>query len=89
MKNNILIYLAVLLTVTLPTVMFAQSEQRGIVLEYDNIKHVKTPLANVEVVISDAGSTISDENGIARLISSEMALLQPYIAHAASQNVNR
>ena len=67
MKNNILIYLAVLLTVTLPTVMFAQSEQRGIVLEYDNIKHVKTPLANVEVVISDAGSTISDENGEFRL----------------------
>lgn len=43
-------------------VMLAQSMQRGVVLEY-NEKNEKTPLANVEIVVANAGSTVTDANG--------------------------
>lgn len=40
----------------------AQVEQRGIVLEY-NERNQKTPLANVEILVTNANSTISDKDG--------------------------
>lgn len=42
--------------------VMAQCIQKGRVLEY-NGKDKKTPLANVEIVITNAGSTTSDKNG--------------------------
>ena len=42
--------------------LFSQSTQRGVVLEY-NGSNAKTPLANVEIIVNNAGSTVSDENG--------------------------
>ena len=45
---------------------YAQSTQIGFVKEY-NEKLVKTPLGQVEIVISNASSTVSDANGIFQL----------------------
>ncbi|MBQ0057046.1 MAG: hypothetical protein KBT20_05245 [Bacteroidales bacterium] len=42
--------------------LFAQSTQNGIVKEYNNAKK-KTALSGVELIISNAGSNISDNNG--------------------------
>lgn len=42
--------------------IFAQSVQSGIVLEY-NGKNEKKPLANVEIVVNNASSTVSDSKG--------------------------
>lgn len=42
--------------------LFAQAKQNGIVLEY-NERNQKTPLADVEILIRNAGSTISDKEG--------------------------
>ncbi len=53
---------SVLTCFTFCTSIWAQSEQIGYVLEYQDINH-KTPLANVEIVASNAGSTISDKRG--------------------------
>ena len=65
LKNFCLLkYCTVLFVISmLTTSLFAQSEQRGIVLEYDNVKHQKTPLADVEIVVANAGSTITDKKG--------------------------
>ena len=41
---------------------FAQTIQPGLTLEY-NEKNTKTPLGGVEIVIRDAGSTVSDAKG--------------------------
>lgn len=40
----------------------AQSVQKGIILEY-NGKDAKTPIANVEIVVNNAGSTVSNKKG--------------------------
>lgn len=48
--------------VTLMNVLYAQSTQSGIVLEYDG-NNKKKPLANVEIVVNNAGSTVSDAHG--------------------------
>lgn len=48
--------------VTLMNVLYAQSTQSGIVLEYDG-NNKKKPLANVEIVVNNAGSTVSDAQG--------------------------
>lgn len=42
--------------------LFAQSRQNGIVLEY-NERNQKTPLPDVEILVTNAGSTISDKEG--------------------------
>lgn len=42
--------------------LFAQSVQSGIVLEYDGTA-TKKPLANVEIVVNNAQSTVSDSHG--------------------------
>ena len=42
--------------------LYAQTVQPGITLEY-NEKNVKTALGGVEIIIRDAGSTVSDANG--------------------------
>lgn len=47
---------------TLSTSAMAQSVVKGYVLEYNGTES-KTPLSNVEIVVSNAGSTVSDENG--------------------------
>lgn len=57
--------LRLLITSFLVTVAFSlsgQSIQRGVVLEY-NEHDKKTPLSNVEIVVSNASSTVSDANG--------------------------
>lgn len=47
---------------TISSILFAQSVQSGVVLEY-NGKDAKKPLANVEIVVNNAGSTVSDAEG--------------------------
>lgn len=44
------------------TTMFGQTTQKGFVFEY-NDKMQKVPLANVEIVVTNAASTVSDANG--------------------------
>lgn len=59
--RTILSIVAVVIT-TISGSLFAQSVQRGIVYEYDGNKE-KKPLANVEIVVNNAGSTVSDAQG--------------------------
>lgn len=55
-------FFSFILLTLLSTFCYAQSSQKGIVLEYQG-PDKKTPLANVEIVVNNAGSTVSDKNG--------------------------
>ena len=44
------------------SVAFAQTVQRGVVVEY-NAERKPTPLSNVEIVVANAGSTVTNEKG--------------------------
>lgn len=59
---RILTFVIIMLFSLINCALFGQSVQDGIVLEY-NGKNAKTPLANVEIVVNNAGSTVSDANG--------------------------
>ena len=59
---RILTFVITMLISIICSTLFGQSVQDGIVLEY-NGKNAKTPLANVEIVVNNAGSTVSDSNG--------------------------
>jgi len=61
MKHLNLITLISLLALSAAT-MFGQSIQKGFVYEY-NDKMEKVPLSNVEIVVTNAASTVSDANG--------------------------
>lgn len=56
-------YILIILLMTLSiTNVVAQCVQKGIILEY-NGKDQKSPIANVEIVVNNAGSTVSDKKG--------------------------
>ena len=57
---NLIFALSLLMVLAVP--LFGQSVQRGFVFEY-NEKHQRVPLCNVEIVVTNAASTISDING--------------------------
>ncbi len=61
MKHLNLIVLLTLMALS-ATTLFGQSIQKGFVYEY-NDKMEKVPLANVEIVVTNAASTVSDANG--------------------------
>lgn len=61
---NKTLVLGLLLLSDLP--LFGQATQNVVVMEY-NGKSQKTPLAQVEIAVNNAGSTISDTNGQASL----------------------
>lgn len=53
----------IFLTFALPaSVAFSQTVQRGVVVEY-NAEKKATPLSNVEIVVANAGSTVTNEKG--------------------------
>lgn len=59
---RVLISVITVLIATMFNMLFAQSVQNGVVLEY-NGKDAKKPLANVEIVVNNAGSTVTDAEG--------------------------
>ena len=59
-KNQAIAFLLFLLKS--PPFAFSQVCQHGLVLEY-NEKHEKTPLGQVEILVQNAGSTVSNTNG--------------------------
>ncbi len=61
MKNLNLITIISVMVLSVST-MFGQSIQKGFVFEY-NDKMEKVPLANVEIVVTNAASTVSDAKG--------------------------
>ena len=62
MKHFYHYFLLILLNLYSP-ILFAQTTQKGCVKEYQE-KAKKTPLSDVEIVVRNAGSTISDKNGL-------------------------
>lgn len=61
--RRVIAFLSVIVTFLLfPVGLYAQCVQSGIVMEYKG-KEQKVPLANVEIVVTNAGSTVSNAEG--------------------------
>lgn len=56
------LYISILTLLLSAACAMAQTIQRGIVVEY-NEENVETPLSNVEIVVANAGSTVTNEKG--------------------------
>ena len=74
MRIQIGMLFAVVLCCIYTHALFAQSRQNGIVLEY-NERNQKTPLPDVEILVANAGSTISDKEGKFLLTFREKSVL--------------